>query len=141
MQLLQFGDIFLALTAEAVLLERQVVELALVDEKSSGVEQRGPDGGVFVFDRCGEFDPAERVDARCQRGDAGGAPFGISDGLNQKPFGVASRVVTRFQAGDVLPINGDVVVGQQDGAPVRPVFTALSEDFALPSSVLGPVEC
>ncbi len=117
LEALQFRQILVAVAAQAGFLNREIAELALIGEENLGVGEDAANRFVFFVSELGfEFHAADGVDAGFQGRNAGEAPFDISHRLHEHVFGVGGRFVTLLETGQMFPISGDVVTGQQDGA-------------------------
>jgi hypothetical protein len=83
---LEGRQILFGLTAQAAFLNAEIDELALVGQKGLGFDQYLARAFIVFGEQIGEFHPAEGKDAHLERGNAGQAPMGIDEGLDEGQF-------------------------------------------------------
>ena len=116
LELLERRSVLFALAPEAVFLNAQIVELALIGEKDSGFDELLADGFFFVRELIGELQAADGVNAGFERRDALKSPFGIGNRLDQIIFGVVSGLIAFAEAGEVGFLQRGVFGWEQDRA-------------------------
>ena len=125
LQSLEGRSVLVGLAAQAALLNAEIVELALVSQKGLGLDQYLARAFVVAGEQIGEFHPSEGKDAHFEGGDAGQAPFGIGEGLDQSQFLVANGLVALAESGEMGLIERGIFGGQQDGAAGEPGFEGI----------------
>ncbi len=103
------------LAMEARFLDAQVVELLVIGEVGVGLDEAGAEFFGLVIEPMGELDAREGIDAVLETGDAGEAPFGVGEGLDQRGFLFANRVEGLDAVQKFGLVEFGVVAGQQDG--------------------------
>jgi hypothetical protein len=136
----QLSGFFLAATDEARFLQLEIADLLFVGKESMGVDQVRAGGEFVLFKQIREFDVAPGEEGGLQSRDAGEAPVGIGNRLNKLALVETHGFVLFREGGEMLLVSFGVIAGEQNGAAVSAVLTALREVFALPASVRGPVE-
>ena len=110
-------DVFVTLAAETILLNAEIIELALIGEEDFCIDQ-----GRMILELGSELKATERVDAGLERRDAEQTPLGIGDGLEERALGIGGGFPLRFEAREMGLIGFDIVAGQEDGAPGQACF-------------------
>ena len=114
LELAQGGGVLLALAAEAALLDRKIVELALVGEEDFGLDQVLAGVGLLGGELVCEFEAADGVDAEFEGRDAEQTPLGVGEGLDEIALLVAGGLMAREEGGDVSFVERGIVTGKQD---------------------------
>ncbi len=125
----QFGQVFLALAAEAAFLNAEVVELALIGDENMRVDQSGANGSILVFELAGELEAAKGVDAHLERGNAKETPLRISERLDEIFFVVTDGLMVFEISLDVPLISSGIIGGQQDSAAGETGFNSIQRRF------------
>ena len=79
----------------------------------------------MVREQISEFQAAEGIDAHLKGGNAGDAPMGIGEGLNQRQFLVAYGLALFAELGEMGLVERGIFGGQQDGAAGKPGFESI----------------
>ncbi len=116
LELLERGGVLFALATQAVLLNAQIVELALVGEEDFRFDELFADGFFFVGEEFGEFQTADGVNSGFERRNALEAPFGVRQRLHEILFGFARGLIAFVEAGDVGFVERGVFSREQDRA-------------------------
>jgi hypothetical protein len=106
---------FRELAIEARFLDAQVVELAVIGEVGVSLDEAGAELGGLVVELVGKLDAGESIDAVFETGNAGDAPLGVSDCLDQRGFLFANGVERLDAVQEFGFVEFGVVAGKQDG--------------------------
>ena len=79
----EFGSVLDEVAAKTLLLQREIVELALVGGEGFDVDERGTEGLVFVLVELGKFEASDGIDALFERKDAVETPLRVGDILRE----------------------------------------------------------
>ena len=104
---LEAGEVLFAVAADAVLLEADVFEIALVFQVNVGFEKMSRDS-------AGELFTADGIKTGFQNGDAPQTLACVDDGLDEKFFFIGSGFVVRDQDLAEVFVGGDIVIRQQN---------------------------
>ncbi len=110
LKLTERGEIFFAIAAEPVFLDAEVIELPLIDKQDFGLDEMLADFRLVLIEFCSEIEPAERVDAHFERGDAEQTPFGVGERLDEAALFIARGLMRREEARDMSLVGGGIFV-------------------------------
>jgi hypothetical protein len=125
------GTVLLCLAAQAAFLNAEIGELALARQIDLRLDQYLARAFVVVGEQIGEFQSAEGKDAHFEGGDAGQAPMGVGEGLDQSQFLVADGLEAFAELGEMGLIERGIFGGQQDGAAGEPGFEGIERGYGL----------
>jgi len=128
---LEDGQVLFGLTPQPALLNAEIVDLALVGQKGLGLDQDLARAFLVFGEQLGEFHPAEGKDGQLEGGNAGDAPVGVSEGLDESELFIAHRLVAVAELGEMGLIERGIFGGQQDGAAGEPGFEGVEGGFGL----------